>query len=84
MTKKTALILTTILFLPFLCAYLWFYGGFGRYLLRLMFGMAAFDSIWPATALYLLTSLFLWLIFISFAVGAFTNGLFGWKASCIF
>jgi hypothetical protein len=57
MTKKTALILTTILFLPFLGAYLWFYGRFGRYLLRLMFGVAAFDSIWPATALFLLTSL---------------------------
>jgi glycopeptide antibiotics resistance protein len=58
MTKKSALIFTTILFLPFLGAYLWFYGGFGRFFLRLMFGVAAFDSIWPATALYLLTSLF--------------------------
>ncbi|RBP88238.1 VanZ like protein [Cytobacillus firmus] len=57
MTKKTALILTTILFLPLLIAYLWFYGRFGHYLLRLMFGMAAFDSIWPAAALFLLTSL---------------------------
>ncbi|MFJ5625269.1 VanZ family protein [Peribacillus loiseleuriae] len=59
MTKKTALILTTILFLPFLGACLWFYGRFlfGRYLLRLMFGVAAIDSIWPATALFLLTSL---------------------------
>jgi hypothetical protein len=57
MTKKTALILTTILSLPFLGAYLWFYGRFGRYLLRLMFGVAAFDSIWPATTLFLLTCL---------------------------
>ncbi|MDF2650146.1 MAG: VanZ family protein [Paenibacillus sp.] len=57
MTKKTALILTTILFLPFFGVYLWFYGGFGRYLLRLMFGEAAFDSIWPSIALFLLTSL---------------------------
>lgn len=57
MTKKTALILTTILFLPLLIAYLWFYCRFGHYLLRLMFGMAAFDSIWPAAALFLLTSL---------------------------
>jgi hypothetical protein len=57
MTKKTALILTTIFFLIFLGAYLWFYGRFGRYLLRLMFGVAAFNSIWPATALFLLTIL---------------------------
>lgn len=57
MSKKTALILTTILFLPFFGVYLWFYGGFGRYLLRLMFGEAAFDSIWPSIALFLLTSL---------------------------
>lgn len=57
MTKKSALILTTILFLPFFGVYLWFYGGYGRYLLRLMFGEAAFYSIWPSIALFLLTSL---------------------------
>lgn len=59
MTKKTALILTTILCLPFLGAYLWFYERFfwGRYLLRLMFGAAAVGSIWPAAALMLLINL---------------------------
>lgn len=57
MTKKTSLLLTTILFLPFLGANLWFYARFGRFLLRLMFGDAAFDSIWPSVALFLLINL---------------------------
>lgn len=83
MTKKTALILTTILFLPFLGAYLWFYGGFGRYLLRLMFGVAAFDSIWPATALFLMTNLVFVANIYQIFLGRFYKW-FGWKASCIF
>ncbi|RKN86274.1 VanZ family protein [Paenibacillus ginsengarvi] len=57
MTKKTSLLLTTILFLPFLGANLWFCARFGRFLLRLMFGDAAFDSIWPSVALFLLINL---------------------------